>query len=41
MKLNYNQALIDLNNKRRIFLLKKGRENTKVIDEASSEERKY
>ena len=42
MKLNYDQALIDLNNKRNEnFTLKKGSRKTKVIDEARSEERKY
>ena len=42
MKLNYNQALIDLNNERNdFFALKKGSAKTKVTDEARSEERKY
>ena len=41
IKLNYDQALIDLKEKNDFFMLKKGSAKTKVIDEAGIEERKY
>ena len=42
MKINYNQALIDLSNrKNEIFMLKKGSGQTNVKDEARKEERRH